>query len=323
MPERDIVVIGGSAGGIEALAEVLAGLPADTPARISVVLHTAAAGSTRLLQVIRRQSPLPVVYGESGGRLEPGVVHLAPPGHHLLIGEDDTLWLSHGARVNRVRPAVDPLFRSAARWYGARVLGVVLSGALDDGAAGLAAIVAEGGAALVQDPADATFAGMPQAALRTVPQARAMPAVALGAAIIQAMREAAGERVRPNPQLVLETDLERPGRRNPSGGGGVLGQPTPFACPECRGAMAEIELSGAVHFRCHVGHSYTPQNLIAAQSEAAEGMLWSAVSILEEQAMVHRMLAERAGSPDERTSHSVRADRAAAAADAVRAQITG
>jgi len=321
--EHDVVVIGGSAGAIEALGDVLGGLAADIPARIAVVLHTTSAGSTRLAEVIRRRSPIPVVYGESGGSLQPGVVHVAPPGHHLLVGEADTMWLSHGARVNRARPAVDPLFRSAARWYGGRVIGVVLSGSLDDGAAGLAAIVAEGGAALVQDPGDAAFTGMPRAALRVAPQARALPAAALGPAIMQTMKEPAGERGQPDPDLVRETDLERPGRTSVSRGGGIPGRPTSFACPECRGAMAEIELAGAIHFRCHVGHSYTPRSLIAAQSEAAESMLWSAVSILEEQAMVHRMLAERAVSADEREGHTTRADRAADAADAVRAQITG
>ena len=334
---RDLVVIGGSAGGVAALASLLGSLSPSFPAAIVVVLHRPAVGSGNLRGVLDRASALPVVDAAHDDALEPGRVYLAPPGVHVLV-RPDRLLLSRTARVNRVRPAVDPLFRSAARWFGARTIGVVLSGALDDGAAGLDAISAHGGACLIQHPADALFAGMPYAAMVAVPGATVLPVDELGpamSALVEIRPAVAAGPVsgngsepvvpvpvpvldddpEPDPDLVAETALTEGNgfqdvRRQP-------GKPAPFACPDCRGAMTRIGSGGAEHYRCHVGHTFSPQTLVAAQSEGVESALWTAVSILEEQAALHRSMAAGLAG-DRRADHIAQAELAADGADAVR-----
>jgi two-component system chemotaxis response regulator CheB len=294
---------------------MLRALPEGLPASVLIVLHTTAAGSTHLPQVLNRAGPLPVAYARDGEALAPGRVYLAPPDHHLLICEDG-LGVQHGARVNRARPAIDPLFRSAARWRGQRVVGVVVSGSLDDGAAGLAAIATAGGLAIVQDPRDAAFNGMPMAALAAVPSARVAPAAELGSLIADAVAEAVtSDGHRPlDSQLHLETVLEGGAHTVPR----QPGEPSGVACPDCRGAMTQIELADTFHYRCHVGHAFSPATLLHAQSDSAEAALFTAMSILEEQAAVHAQLAERSDEALERSEHERRARRAQNAATDLR-----
>jgi len=318
---RDLVVIGGSAGGIQAVSTLLGDLPVDLPAAVVVVLHRAADSSSNGLEpVLARASALPVSMAGHGELIEPGRVYVAGPGQHLLVNRD-RLVLATTARVNRVRPAVDPLFRSAARWFGPRVIGVVVTGALDDGAAGLAAIHALGGVCLVQDPGEARFDGMPTSALAAVPAAKALSIRTMGAALAELAGQPAGSTAEEPPtDLVVETELAEHGRRPI--GVDPPGEPTPIACPECRGGMTLVRLGGAVHYQCHVGHSYGPWSLMAAQSEGAETALWTAVSILEEQELIRRSMAEASrGEPQE--LHLAAAERAAAAAEAVRAMLVG
>jgi two-component system chemotaxis response regulator CheB len=227
----------------------------------------------------------------------------------------DRLVLSRAAKVNRARPAVDPLSCSAARWFGPRVIGVILSGSLDDGAVGLAAIHQCGGVSLTQDPEEALFPGMPQAPLAAVPAAKALPIDELAAAVI----DLAGQPV-PSMEpdlaanLVAEMDMVE---LDAVAGLERLGEAVSISCPECRGGMTRIDSTGTVHYRCHVGHSYSPQNMLAAQSEAAETALWAAVAILEEQEAVNRHLAEHAVGLEKARRREAQA-RAAAAAESVR-----
>jgi two-component system, chemotaxis family, protein-glutamate methylesterase/glutaminase len=318
MTSRHLVVIGGSAGGIKALTDLLAELPPKLPAAVAVVLHRPAQGSGALQTVMARCSRLPVVTPVDGEEVRSGHVYLGPPDRHLLV-HDDRLRLVRGAKVNRVRPAVDPLFRSAARWFGPAATGVVLSGALDDGASGLAAIAGQGGTALVQDPDEAMFPGMPLAALAAVPAAKALPAVDLATAVAERVEQPPPATAPPlDEALVAETDLAE--RDEPAG----VDQPgitVAIACPECRGAMKRVDLAGAVHFRCHVGHAYSPQSLLATQGDTAESALWTAVSVLEEQAAVHTTLAERTRDAERSGHHRRAAARAAAATDAIRRTI--
>jgi len=336
---RDLVVIGGSAGGVAALASLLRSLPPSLPAAVVVVLHRPAVGSGNLRGVLDRASALPVVDAAHDDALSPGKVYLAPAGVHVLV-RPDRLLLSRTARVNRVRPAVDPLFRSAARWFGARTIGVVLSGALDDGAAGLDAIWSCGGACLIQHPTDALFAGMPYAAMLAVPGATVLPVDELGPAMSALLEtrppvpaagpafgglpgpplqlRASDEDPEPDPELVAETALTEGNEVQDVGQ--QPGEPAQLACPDCRGAMTRIDSGGAVHYRCHVGHSFSPQTLVAAQSEGVESALWTAVSILEEQAGLHRSMALRLAG-DRRDEHTVKAELAADGADAIRQTI--
>jgi two-component system chemotaxis response regulator CheB len=318
MVRRDLVVIGGSAGGLAGLLTFLSALPQGLPAGIVAVLHRPSDAAGNLAMVLNRASRLPVQPAVDGAPIVAGRVYIAPPGQHTLIRHDH-LVLAHSARVNRVRPAVDPLFRSAARWYGPSAIGIVFSGALDDGSVGLAALAERGAVCLVQDPDEALFPGMPRSALGLVPSAKALPASEMAQLVTDLCGQEVPESEAPlDADLVLETDLaERDERgmqrRRP-------GSPVEVSCPECRGAMTVVTTGGAEHYRCHVGHSYAPQSLLAAQLDSAESALWSAVAILEEQQALHRTLAER-GSELRREHHRRSGRQAARAAEAVRAMI--
>ncbi|MEU8658417.1 chemotaxis protein CheB [Actinoplanes philippinensis] len=248
--------------------------PADPdPVARSNAEWCAAPGAPTVL--VRRHHD---VRAADGARLQPGRVHVAVPDRHLLLDEGDVLRLSDGPKQNRVRPAVDALFRSAARWCGPRVIGVVLSGSLDDGSAGLAAIAAEGGTALVQDPAEARFPGMPTAALRVVPHATAATAAGLGETIAETAGKPITAEGRPPDPLIWETDMIAYGTsRVPD-----RGEPVAMGCPECRGGMYLVRTGLAAHYVCHVGHSYSPQSLLAIRSDNVEEAIWTAVSALQE-----------------------------------------
>ncbi|MBM2618352.1 chemotaxis protein CheB [Actinoplanes sp. LDG1-06] len=288
---RDVVVLGGSAGGVEALRQVVAGLPADLPAAVLVVLHIPAQSASRLAAILDRCGPLPVRAAEHGMPLREGQVLVAVPGRHLLVRDGHVL-LSGAPKQNRARPSVDALFRSVARWRGSRTVAVVLSGNLDDGAVGLAAVDAAGGACLVQDPEDADYPGMPRAALAVVPRAERLPAVDIGFGIVQLLAEhIEPTSSSPDADLLAETDMAEnfndiPQRRQP-------GRPVALSCPDCTGGMNVVDTGPALHYTCHIGHIWSPQNLLAAQQEKIEQGLWTALSLLEEQARLYEDLAGR------------------------------
>ena len=197
MAGHDIIVIGGSAGGLEALATVLAGLPPDLPAAVCVVIHQSAYSTNRRPEMLARVCPLPVVAAEQGMRLRPGTVYLSVPDMHLLIerratAELGTLRLVRGPKENRARPAVDPLFRTAALAFGRRVIGVILSGALDDGTAGLWVVKDHGGIAVVQDPGDAAVSSMPSHAIEEAGADHIAPASEIGPLLGRLARLAIG-----------------------------------------------------------------------------------------------------------------------------------
>lgn len=308
MPKRDVVVIGASAGGIPALQRLLAGLPPGLPASLLVVLHH-SAGPGVLPSILAKAGPLPAAYAVDGQRLTPGLVAVAQPDQHLVLGESDTLRLWRGPRENGARPAIDPLFQSAAERCGARVIAVVLSGLLDDGAAGAAAIADSGGAVLVQDPVDAQFDSMPSAAIGVVPDATVLPADKLASAIIG---------------LVDQYVPDGPARGGRTEDADVPGEQVLLGCPTCGGGLSGAEIAGALRYRCHVGHAYSRQSLLAAQVDDIESALWTAVSKLEEHAAVQARLAVRAGSwntPTVRERWRTAADESLRAAEVIRRQI--
>jgi two-component system chemotaxis response regulator CheB len=319
---RDVVVIGASAGGLQALQQLMALLPADLPASVLVVTHLPPVSPSRLPDILAKSGRLPAAAAVDNEPLRRCHIHAAVPDQHLLIGEHDTVRLSSGPRQNRVRPAVDPLFRSAARWCGARVIGVVLSGTLDDGAAGLAAIAQSGGAALVQHPDEARFDGMPRAALAAVPGA----VVGTAAHLARTITELAGRPVEAtgdsaSEDLIWETDM------NDQGGSDArqAGRPVGLGCPECSGGMNVVENGNAVHYVCHTGHSYSPQTLVAARDEGIESALWTALSAMQEKSTVLQELATRvaADRPDDVRHYRDAADRVAHAADVLKTFILG
>ncbi|MDY7087829.1 MAG: chemotaxis protein CheB [Actinomycetota bacterium] len=291
---RDLVVLGGSAGGVEVLREVVAALPADLPAAVLVVLHLPERSESNLAAILNRGGPLPAVTAEHGMPLSPGRILVGAPARHLLVRDGRAL-LSDAPKQNRARPSVDGLFRSAARWQGNRTVAAVLSGNLDDGAVGLAAVDAAGGACVVQDPDNARAPSMPRAALAVVPHAATMPAGEIGHGIAKLVTESiAPDAVSAGPDLIAETDMAE--SNSPIPAADQPGRPVALSCPDCSGGMNIVETGAAVHFTCHLGHIWAPLSLLAAQRDKIEEGLWTALSILEEQARVYDDLAERHGS---------------------------
>jgi two-component system chemotaxis response regulator CheB len=313
-----VLAIGGSAGGIEALAELAAALPANLPACVLVTIHVGGNARSSLPRILSREGPLPAVHARHGEPLLPGRIYVAPPDFHLLAGSG-VARLSSGPRVNRHRPAVDVMFASAARWAGPRVVAVVLSGVLDDGAVGAALVARAGGRIVVQDPVDAVFASMPRSALAAVPGATTARTTRLGTVIDELLREQRkNDRDDDGGQEMHETSMAD--SSDPAFLTADEARLTRLSCPECSGGLAEIDLGGIRYYRCHVGHQYAPRSLEAAQREAAESKLWAAAAALEEHAAMARHLAgQRDGAirEDEAEGYRLRADRSAEAARSV------
>ena len=289
---RDVTVIGGSAGTITALKTLLAQLPADYPAAVLIVVHIAPESPSILHQLFRRVCALPVVAAAAEMPIRRGQVVVAPPDQHLICS-GDRLLLSHRPRENRHRPSIDVLFRSAAVAHGARVTGVILSGMLDDGAAGLWAIARRGGACVVQDPADADFPDLPSNALEQVPSSRLLSLRQLPSALVQLASEpitlpADGV----SPHLASEVHMAT-GTPSSIDDLDALGRRSPYSCPECGGALWEVSNPGE-RFRCHVGHAYSMKTLVCDQAERIEAALWAALRGLEENERLSRRLADDA-----------------------------
>lgn len=297
MPGRDIHVIGASAGGVEALAQLAQGLPADLPAALFVVLHLPPHGLSVLPQILSRSGPLPAAHAHDGEPIRHGRIYVAPPDYHLLL-HHGAVRVVRGPRENGHRPAVDPLFRTAAKVYGARVVGVVLSGALDDGTAGLAAVRQRGGVAVVQDPDDARYDSMPRSALENVGADHCLALADVAPTLVRLSGEVVEEALPPaDPDLKAEADIAEldPAALNASE---HPGEPSAFACPDCGGVLWELQDGDLLRFRCRVGHAWTAGTLVGRQSDAVEDALWTALRALEEKAAMARRLAGRARKRD-------------------------
>lgn len=291
MVNRDVVVVGASAGGVEALRSLVSALPEDLPATVLVVLHMPAGGTSALPAILRRAGRLAVASAHDGAPLRHGHVYTAPADFHLLVS-DGTLRLSRGPSENGHRPAVNALFRSAARALGPRCVGVVLSGALDDGAAGLISIVARGGAAVVQDPEDAIYSGMPDAALREVPSSQVVPVAGMGAVLDKLVRDTVdpGEEPPMSGLPAIEAELAAQGEWKAGSEMGEMSAPSGFSCPDCQGTL--FALRGTDRYRCRVGHAWTSDALFQQKTDELERALWTALRTLDEKtSMAYRMRA--------------------------------
>ncbi|HWP41914.1 MAG TPA: chemotaxis protein CheB [Blastocatellia bacterium] len=293
MPGRDIVVVGASAGGVEALGTLVSGLPEDLPAAIFVVLHVPDNGTSVLPSILNRRGPLPASHAVDGQEIRHGQIYVAPPDSHLVIKRGH-LRLTRGPKENGHRPAVDPLFRTAARSYGRRVAGVVLSGTLDDGTAGLAAIKERGGLAIAQSPDTALYPGMPLSAIENVQVDYILPVSEIAPLLAQLADEPVDERgdAAMSDEMEMEADIvelephslyseKRPG------------VPSRFTCPDCNGVLWEIDDEGLLRFRCRVGHAYSSESLLAEQFDAVESALWAALRALEENISLASRVAAR------------------------------
>jgi two-component system chemotaxis response regulator CheB len=294
VPDHDIIVIGTSAGGVEALSALAATLPHRLPAAVFVVLHLTPTAPSYLPQILNRAGTLSCSQAEDGERILPGRIYVAPPDRHLMLAREKVM-VVRGPKENRHRPAVDPLFRSAALAYGPRVIGVILTGVLDDGTSGLLAVKRRGGVAVVQDPDDAYFPDMPASALEYVEVDYRVSLAEMGALLSRLVEEPAGEEgAEAMPKdLEMEELLEAidPSTLDISGRPGNL---VGFVCPECKGPLWEVREGALRHYRCRVGHSYTADSMLAGQGEAVEDALWTALNILQESAQLSRQLADEA-----------------------------
>lgn len=283
-----IIVIGSSAGGLPALMEVVAGLPVSFPAAILVVQHVPPYADSNLHHILNRMGPLPAVAAKDGDKVVPGHIYVATADHHLLV-EKEKLIVRKGPRENRFRPSVDALFRSAAYTYGSRVIGVVLSGALDDGTSGLWTIKRLGGLALIQHPGDALFPQMPVNVEQFVNVDYSVPASQIAALLseLTAKPSKAKTRISKKEIALLETEIVIATRDNAFQMGIIeMGELTPFTCPECHGALTQLKEGKIIRFRCHTGHAYTISSLLSEVSDNVETILWQAMQALEETTML-------------------------------------
>jgi two-component system chemotaxis response regulator CheB len=296
MAHRSIVVVGASAGGVEALGRLAGSLPEDLRAAVLVVLHVPSEGTSLLPSILSRQGPLPAEHARSGERVRHGRVYVAPPNRHLML-HDGLVRLSNGPRENGHRPAVDTLFRSAARAVGPAAIGVILSGALDDGMAGLAAIRTRGGVAVAQEPDDALYPAMPSSAIEQVGVDHVVPAAAMGKLLSALTKEPLEGDPPPVPDgMLVEVEMAEMTAgvneaRHP-------GRPSGFSCPDCNGVLWEIQDDEIFRFRCRVGHEWSPGGLLAQQTDGIEAALWIALRSLEERGALSRRLARSAEERD-------------------------
>ena len=278
---HDIVVIGASSGGVEALMRIAAGLPAELPASVFIVLHQEPDFASRLPELLSQRGPLRATHALHGEEIVPGRIYIAPPDNHLML-RPGYVHVVRGPKENGHRPAVDALFRTAAMVYGPRVVGVVLTGYLDCGTAGMMSIKARGGLAVVQDPRDAAVPDMPQSVVTHVSVDHVAPLRDIPALIARLVTEPASTEPARVPGALMEMEGDEPGLA------------AEIVCPMCLGKLTESRLNGFQLFRCHVGHAFSLESIATEQADEVERALWAAVRALEEGASLSRRLASSA-----------------------------
>jgi two-component system chemotaxis response regulator CheB len=295
MATRDIIVIGASAGGVEALAQLVATLPRDLPAAVFVTVHFPRSSLSVLPKVLNRAGTLPATHPADGETIRSGRIYVAPPDFHLLLTPNG-MRLVRGPTENGNRPAIDPMFRSAAVTFGPRVIGIVLTGSLDDGTAGLMAITRRGGLGVAQDPEEATFSSMPASAISNGAVHHTL-SIADMAPLLQRL-------TRETVDLPAKDPMNDDARREHAYSAFDLGtiedstnhpgEPSPYSCPDCGGVLWEMEDGDMLRFRCRVGHGWTNDGLLMQQTETLDTALWMALRALEESAGLNTRLARRA-----------------------------
>lgn len=284
MKRRNIIVIGASAGGFGALQQLVAGLPSNLDVSIFIVWHMAPDVRGILPQVLNKFHKLHADHAVDGEPILPGRMYIAPPDRHLLL-EKGVVRVTRGPKENRFRPAVDPLFRSAAYEYGSQVIGIILSGALDDGTAGLWTVKSRGGIAIVQDPEDAEVASMPENAAGAVDIDYAVKAADMGVLLERLCNEPINEsnETAMNDIQKMEVEIAIALQGNALERGVMnLGALSPYTCPECHGVLTALQEGNRVRFRCHTGHAFSADSLLATITEKIEDSLWSAIRGVEE-----------------------------------------
>ena len=278
---RDIIVVGASAGGLEPVLQLAEQLPAGLEASVFVVIHFPPEGTSVLPRLLNRHGTLTAIHPTDGQRIEHGHIYVAPPDRHMIVS-GNRVDLVRGPQENGYRPSIDVLMRSAARQFGQRVIGVVLSGTLDDGTAGLLYIKRHGGVAIAQDPGEAMYPGMPRSAIDNVAVDHVLSVREMGPLILELVRAPVeADRSVPDERMEFEAktaafdaDLLHVDQRQ--------GTPATFTCPHCHGTLWETQDNDLLRYRCRVGHAFSPDALFAAEAESVETALWEALRALEE-----------------------------------------
>ncbi len=291
MANQDIAVIGASAGGVEALRQIVAGLPEDYQGSVFIALHISPSAPTVLHNILSRAGLLPATIPRDGEPIRSGHLYVATPDRHLLL-ERGKIRVTFGPRENRHRPSIDVLFRSAARAYGPRVVAVLLSGMRADGVSGMHAVKRAGGAVLVQDPKEALYPSLPSAGIELDQPDQVLPTAEIAKELVRRSSLPAPE------SSPLPVDLERElrfarGEAKPQDT--PPGEPSAYACPDCNGALWKVTEGELERYRCRVGHAYSESDLVIAKSDMLENALWAALRSLEESASIERRAAQRAG----------------------------
>lgn len=288
MDKRNVIVIGASAGGFEAIKRVVSELPADLDAAVFIVWHMAADVRGILPQVLNKIDTLPAAHAIDEEQVVHGRIYVAPPDRHLLL-ERGRVRVTRGPKENRFRPAIDPLFRSAAIAYGTQVIGVILSGALDDGTAGIWAVKQQGGLAVIQDPDDAEVSSMPTNAMNAVNADYILPIEGMGTLLTRLASEKVPAHNGQDPEFKKAAQKEvRIAMKDENISREVFqhGDLTPYTCPECHGVLSALTEGDRIRFRCHTGHAFSADTLLAAISESIEEALWNAIRNIQESTLL-------------------------------------
>jgi two-component system, chemotaxis family, protein-glutamate methylesterase/glutaminase len=317
---RNLIVIGSSAGGLEALDALIRQLQADIHTSIFVVQHMAPENTgAAILQRLKKHKAFRCDLARNGERLAPGRIYVGPADYHLLVKKDHVL-VTKGARENRYRPGIDPLFRSAAVTHGPHVIGVLLSGMLDDGTAGLTAIKKCGGVTIVQDPKDAAYPEMPQSALNNLKVDYCLPVSQMGKVVERLVNRHPVRAVRVPQDIRTEAIIAERVLSDVKQVSG-LGEQVPYNCPNCGGVLWEMKTSKARRYRCHTGHSFTAAALLTSQTEKIEETLWVSLRMFEERKNLLNNMAENDTYASKRRSYSEQAQATQVHIERIRAML--
>jgi two-component system chemotaxis response regulator CheB len=301
MDKRNIVVIGSSAGGVNALKQLTSSLPRDLDASIFIVQHLAADSPSMLPQILSHAGPLPSVHAQDGQQIQTGMIYVAPPDHHLII-DDGHLQVKKGPKENSFRPSIDALMRSAAYWYGSRVVGIVLTGYRNDGTSGLWSIKQFGGTTIIQSPDDALYPDMPRNVLEYVEVDYNLPLAEIAALITDLVKTSPGVSLEVPPPTLRRIKAETGiAAQQYAFEKGItdMGTASQLTCPDCGGTLTEIQEGSNTRYRCHTGHAFSSSSLLSQITESVETRLWQSLRSMEEGIMILEQLAaksERAGA---------------------------
>ena len=326
MARRNIIVIGASAGGVYALKELVATLPADLPASIFIVLHVAPNMPSLLPDILNHNGKLKAVHPEEGKPIQEGHIYIAPPNHHLLV-EKGLVAVTKGPKENRFRPSIDALFRSAAYNYGSQVIGVVLTGLLDDGTSGMWSIKRLGGVSIIQEPEEAMYAAMPENVKEHVEVDYTVSIREMGALLVELTRQDVEQQGDLSPEEDKRMQIEvKIAEQNNAFTMDILeeGSLVPLTCPECHGTLVSIQEGTLIRYRCHTGHAFTAGSLLADVNKNVEESLWSAVRGLDEAYILMQQTAnalQQGGNQDAAQEYSLKAVDAQKRAEKIRALV--